>query len=149
MKPTRRHFALSSVALVLASEAVKAQGTDDAAVTEAVEALRQGMLNPDKSRLESLLADQLSYGHSSGRLETKAQFVDSLVNKKSVFKNITVSDQTVVVVGSNAIVRHLFTGETVSGEKITPVKIGILQVWVKQDGAWKLLARQAVPVQPG
>jgi hypothetical protein len=32
-------------------------------------------------------------------------------------------------------------GDTVSGEKITPVKIGILQVWVKQDGAWKLLAR--------
>ena len=147
MKLTRRHFALSSMLLAALAQSAHGQTADEKAVADDVEALRQAMLSPDKSRLEPLLADQLSYGHSSGRLETKAQFIDSLVNKKSVFKSINITDQTVTIVGHNAIVRHLFTGETVSGEKVTPVKIGILQVWVKQDGAWKLLARQAVPVQ--
>ena len=31
--------------------------------------------------------------------------------------------------------------------KTTPVKIGVLMVWHKQDGHWKLLARQAVRLE--
>ena len=42
------------------------------------------------------------------------------------------------------IVRHTLTGETERDGKTTPVKIGVLIVWHKQEGTWKLLARQAV-----
>ena len=31
--------------------------------------------------------------------------------------------------------------------KTNPVKIGVLMVWHKQDGNWKLLARQAVRLE--
>jgi ketosteroid isomerase-like protein len=40
-------------------------------------------------------------------------------------------------------VRHILTGETERDGKTNPVKIGVLMVWHKQDGHWKLLARQA------
>jgi hypothetical protein len=40
-------------------------------------------------------------------------------------------------------VRHLFTGENESDGKTNAVKIGVLMVWQKQDGRWKLLERQA------
>jgi len=41
-------------------------------------------------------------------------------------------------------VRHLLTGETITpAGQVTPVRIGVLQVWTKEGGTWRLLARQA------
>jgi hypothetical protein len=91
----------------------------------------------------SMCADQLSYGHSAGRIETKAQFIDGAVSGRSVWKFITLTDQSHQIVGNNAIVRHLLTGETESEGKTNAIKIGVLMVWQKQDGRWKLLSRQA------
>jgi len=55
----------------------------------------------------------------------------------------TITDQTITMVDNDAIVRHTLTGETERDGTTTPVKIGVLMVWHKQDGSWKLLARQA------
>ena len=61
----------------------------------------------------------------------------------SVWKFITLSDQTTQIVGNSAIARHILTGENESEGKTNAIKIGVLMVWQKQDGRWKLLARQA------
>ena len=143
-----RRLAMSMVVMALAlltgAHSVPAQSSDEAAVTQAVEAFRKAMLGADRSQLEALCADQLSYGHSGGRLETKAQFIDGSTSGRSTWKFITLTDQTSQIVGPNAIARHILTGETVSSDgKTNAIKIGILMVWQKQDGRWKLLARQA------
>ena len=46
------------------------------------------------------------------------------------------------MVGDTAIARHLYESESETDGKTNNVKIGALQVWQKQDGNWKLLARQ-------
>ena len=147
MQLTRRHFALAAaIALAtvnLLSFRAAAQGGEESAVNAAIEALTKAMVGADKAQLEELVADQLSYGHSGGVIETKAQFVDVIVSKKTVYKNITLSDPSTTVVGNNAIARHIFSAEFESGGKPGSAKVGILQVWQKQDGRWKLLARQA------
>jgi ketosteroid isomerase-like protein len=148
---TRRHLvlagsgALCATVLGLGSE-LAAQSTDEAAIGQAVEAFRKAMVGADRSQLEALCADQLSYGHSSGRLETKTQFIDNAVSGKSVWKFITLTTQTSQIVGNNAIARHIFTGENESEGKTNAIKIGVLMVWLKQDGHWKLLARQAYKI---
>jgi hypothetical protein len=60
-----------------------AQSKDTAAVSAAVEILRKAMVDGDKAGLQKITADQLSYGHSSGRVEDKATFVDNIVTGKS------------------------------------------------------------------
>ena len=50
-------------------------------------------------------------------------------------------EMTVQVVGNTAIVRHLWVSQTELEGKVTDTKIGVIQVWQKQDGGWKLLAR--------
>ena len=151
MTITRRHIAVA-VALVLGASALlpgspsSAESADAAAVAEAVAALTKAMLDADKAKLESLVADQLSYGHSGGVVQNKAEFVDVIASKKTVYKSIVLSDQTVAVVGDNAIVRHAWSSESVSDGKSTLSKIGVMQVWQKQGAAWKLLARQAFKV---
>jgi ketosteroid isomerase-like protein len=126
---------------------VAAQSGDEAAVAQAVEAFRNAMLKADRGQFEVLCADQLSYGHSGGRVENKAQFIDAATSGRSTWKFITLSDQTTQVVGNTAIMRHTLTGETERDGKTNPVKIGVLMVWHKPDGKWKLLARQAVRLE--
>ena len=64
------------VMALLGAAPVVAQSGDEAAVAQAVEAFRNAMLKADRSQFEALTADQLSYGHSSGRIENKAEFID-------------------------------------------------------------------------
>ena len=140
----RRMLAASAI-LLAAAGPVLAQGTgEQAAVARAVDALNKAMVGRDKAQLEALSAPQLSYGHSAGRIENRQQFIDNLMTGPSQFRFINLSEQTVEVSGNEAIVRHLFVAETQNRDgQVTPVRIGVLQVWQKQGADWRLLARQA------
>lgn len=114
-----------------------------AKVEAAVDALTKALLAADGTALASLTLDGLSYGHSSGVVQDKAAFIGALTSGASRFPSITLSDRSASVIGEDAIVRHVFTGETVAGGKTSPVHIGVLQVWRRDDGRWRLMARQA------
>ena len=147
MRITRRHLAAAAtVALGLAALPAYAESADELAVRKAIEDLTKAMVAGDKAALESLVSDALSYGHSSGRVENKAQFVDAIASKRTVFKSITLGDPTLAVVGNNAIARHTFSAEVVANGQASSPKIGVMQVWVKDGGNWKLLARQAFKI---
>ena len=139
----RQVSALAFLALGATAAPALAETNDAAAVAEAVTALRNAMLGADKAKLESLVSDQLSYGHSAGKIETKKEFVDVVAGKKTTYKSITISDPKVQVTGNNAVARHTYAVEFESDGKPGSAKIGVMQVWVKDGGAWKLLARQA------
>src|SRR5258708_29211329 len=128
---------LSFGASVLASSPAFSEGAgDSAAVAEAVSALTKAMLAADKAKLEALVADQLSYGHSSGVVQDKKTFVDVIVSKKSIYKSIELSKQTIAIAGNDAIVRHAWESESGTGDgKWNVSKIGVLQVWQNQGGS--------------
>jgi ketosteroid isomerase-like protein len=145
MKITRRQLARAGAIALAASGLLRsapAPAEAEDAVGQAVDALRKALLAADKGQLEKLTAEQLSYGHSSGKVQDKAQFIDGVVTRKATVKSLTFPDLTVAVAGNAAVVRHLYESESETDGKTTTVKIGTLQVWLKQDGNWKLLARQ-------
>ncbi len=119
------------------------QTPDETAVTKAAEQLRLAMIDPTKAALMALTAPELSYGHSSGSIETQTAFVEALVSGSSDFVSIDLSNQTVAVVDNTAMVRHVLVGQTVSKGVPGTTKLSVLQVWVKQKGNWVMLARQA------
>jgi len=127
----------------LFSTVIMAQTKDEKEVAALVETLRKAMVDADKSALEKLTAAELSYGHSSGLMEDKAAFVGSLVSGKFDFVKIELAEQSVKIVNNTAIVRHKLTGETNNEGKPGTANIGVLLLWQKQQGEWKLLARQA------
>ncbi|WP_395713712.1 nuclear transport factor 2 family protein [Reyranella sp.] len=144
MSITRRHVAAAGVlALAAAALPARAESADEAAVKKAVDDLGKAMIAADKAKLDALLSDQLSYGHSAGRLETKAIFMDVVAGKRTIYKSITLTEPTVAVAGNNAIARHTMAVETETDGKPSSAKVGVLQVWVKDGANWKLLARQA------
>ena len=147
MHVTRRNLAVAGVlalgtSSLLHSTAVVAESSDEAAVNQAVEALRKALLAADKARLQQLGADQLSYGHSDGRVQTKAEFIDGVMTRKAIVKSLAFPELTVAVVGNTGIARHIYLSDSETDGKPVNTRIGALQVWQKQDGTWKLLARQ-------
>lgn len=147
MKLTRRHLAAASAVALTASNLLRnspafADAGDEATVKDAVEALRVALLKADKAKLEALAADQVSYGHSDGRVQNKAEFVDGVVTRKATVKSIDFPELKITMSGNNAVVRHLYVSESELDGKPNNVKIGALAVWTKEGGGWKLLARQ-------
>ena len=134
-------FALGASGLLLSSSA-DAQAGDEAAVAQSVETLRKAQLEADRTKLEQVTAAQISYGHSDGRAETKEQFIHGVMTRKQTVKSLDFPDLKVAVVGNAAIVRHIYLSQSELDGKATTTRIGALQVWQKQDGGWKLLARQ-------
>jgi ketosteroid isomerase-like protein len=136
---------LSLLALVsLISLSSIAQSKDYKAVAAAVEKLKQAMISGERSALENIASDSLSYGHSGGKVETKTEFVEAIASGKSDFVTIDLSEQTISVKNGVGVVRHVLNATTNDGGKPATVKIKILLVWAKEKGQWKLLARQAV-----
>ncbi len=154
MEITRRHLvAAGALAFggwnLVRSSSAEAQSTDETAVAKAVEGLRKATFGQEKAQLEELCANELSYGHSDARVETKAEFINGVMTRKGNLKSLTWPDLTIAIVGPNAIARHKWVSESEQDGKATTTRISVLQVWQKQGSAWKLLARQAVrPPQP-
>ena len=110
----------------------------------AAERLRLAMIDPDRARLEALVADELTYGHSGGKLDTKASFIGDLLNGNSDFVTLDITDQTVKVIQDVTVIHHTLTARTNDRGVSGNVKLLVLQVWQRRDGTWRLLARQAV-----
>lgn len=144
----KKFFAIAATALMFSGCSMMPAGgssNDAADVAAAAERLRIAMIDPTAPALAALVADDLSYGHSGGKVDTKASFMSDLMDGKSDFVTITITEQTIKIVDANtAIVRHALAADTNDSGKPGKVALKILGVWKKQGGSWQLLARQAV-----
>lgn len=125
---------------------IHAQTADELKINETVQTLRKVMIDPDKAVLEKITHEDLSYGHSSGTIETKAMFIESLTSNNSDFKTMDLTEQTVKIIGSTAIVRHKLFAETANKGVASTAKLNVLLIFTKVKGDWKLLARQAAKI---
>jgi hypothetical protein len=113
-------------------------------VTAAVETLKKAIVDADKSLLESIAADELVYGHSNGKVQNKSEFIQEIVSKQPIdYVKVETTDQTITIAGNTAVVRHIYSAETINNGTPGSLKIGNMLIWQKQKGKWKLLARQA------
>jgi ketosteroid isomerase-like protein len=125
------------------SFAVSAQSRDETLVASAVEKMRAAMISGNKADLESVLSGDLTYAHSSGKIESKADFVEAISTKKSNFLTIALTKQSISITGDIAIVSHQLNATTNDGGKPAAPHLNIVLVWKKSKGDWKLIARRA------
>ena len=69
-------FALGLLSVITFSST--AQSKDQRNVSMAVEKLRKAMIDGDRIALEAVASDNLSYGHSGGKVENKSEFVEAI-----------------------------------------------------------------------
>ena len=113
-------------------------------VAAAAEKLRQLMVNPDRAGIEALVAEDVDYGHSNGRVHAREALIEDLSNGNTVFRTMDVTDQTIKTGDNVAIVRHVMRAKTFNRGVDGEVHLSILQAWHLRNGTWKMIARQAV-----
>ena len=114
---------------------------DDVRSVLAAEDLRyQAMIDADLPELDRLLADQVSYAHSSGARDTKAEYLQKVRAGYYDYWRIDHPVERVEVVGDTALVVGRMTADL--GVDGTPKTIDnlTLAVWVRIAGDWRLLA---------
>ncbi|MBV9986105.1 MAG: nuclear transport factor 2 family protein [Chitinophagaceae bacterium] len=134
------------IAIILFSSVSFAQWKEEKSILAAIDQLKKAMISGERSALEAIASDKLSYGHSSGLVENKAEFVEHIASGKSDFVTIDLSEQTITIEDNIAVVRHLLNATTNDNNTPGTARIKVLLVWKKEHGKWKLLARQAVKV---
>jgi hypothetical protein len=144
MQVNRREFAVALLALGLLTAPLAFAGADEDAVLKNVETFRVAQAAGKADVIAPLLAEDLSYSHSSGAVEDKAKLLSGITNANYKWSSLEYKNPTVKVVGSAAIVRFTFVGEQefTDGKK-TPQNLAILMNWQKQGSEWKLLSRSA------
>jgi ketosteroid isomerase-like protein len=129
---------------LILSSTMFAQSKDEQAVAAAVESLRKAMIDGDSVMLDKLTDKELTYGHSSAQVQSKAAFIHAFTSGQSDFVSIDLTAQTIQLYGNTAVVRHTFNAATNDGGRPGTAKISVMTVWQKQKNDWKLIARQAV-----
>ncbi len=111
-----------------------------------IKKLHKAMITPDSVALRNLLCEELTYGHSSGMIEGKTSFVNSIISGKSDIVKIDVTNQEITIKGDVAWVRSITTIENLDGGKNNIIPLKLLYVWTKENGFWRLFARQPVRI---
>jgi hypothetical protein len=134
---------LSAFAFVLVVSPAFAAGPGDKAVLAALDAWKEAMLKKDAAALEKIFHPDLSYGHSSATVETKAEAIPKIVASGG-WAAIELADTTVRLRGNMALVNGRIDMHQRGKDKVSISKLIQLTVWVKGPQGWQMIARQAV-----
>jgi hypothetical protein len=140
----RRGLILPAIAIGLLSAVPAFAGADEDAIAKNLETFRASQAAGKTDGVAAVCAEELSYSHSSGAIDTKASLVEGINKANYKWTTLEYKNPTIRVVGPVAIVRFNFVGEQefTDGKK-TPQNLAILMNWVKQGNDWKLLSRAA------
>lgn len=133
--------AFAVAAGTIGAQSAFADSTGD--VLAAIEEYRKSMVDGNGARLLEMSADDMSFGHANGVVQTKVEFVKTVVDKVEVFHSIKLYDHSIRVSGDLAIARHTFDADVFFQGKDQNFLLSIVQVWRKEDGRWRLFTRQS------
>ena len=105
--------------------------------------LRNALINKDSVALDDVLASDVSYGHTSGLIQTKAQLIRSVISKEQDYQNIIPFDMNIRIYDNTGVVT--MKSSVIMNYQGKPLNMDmyITLVWIKKN-KWQLVARQSV-----
>ncbi|MCR9227192.1 MAG: nuclear transport factor 2 family protein [Flavobacteriaceae bacterium] len=138
---------LVSISVMSCTTSTKGQKLNKDMVLDILEQFDGAIITRDAEVLSSLASEDLTYGHSSGKIQDKEEFVNDVVNGPFQFLSITNRDQRIKVSGNVAIVRHILLADAMDDGMPAQVRIGVVMVFqLGESGRISLLARQAFKI---
>ncbi len=143
--------AVPALALTIVPALAVAQDASTA-VLAAQDARFAATIKADVAALGALMTDDLTYTHSSGVTETKAEFLDGVKNGKYLYRSIESKDRRVRLHGDAAIVSGTAHIVIEPGGKRTDIDLYFSELYVKEGSAWRMALWQStrlpVPTAP-
>jgi hypothetical protein len=107
----------------------------------------RALIHADRPALEALLADELTYGHADGRLQTKPELLAALAGGAVAYQSYDGPPPTVRIEENMAVLTGV--AELEATARGTQVKLWLryLAVYRKCDGTWRLTAYQSTRLE--
>jgi ketosteroid isomerase-like protein len=121
-------------------------GGAEAEVLQADDRRFEAMRKEDWPALDAALADDLTYVHSTARLETKADHVGNLRGGKPHYRGIAPRERTVRVNGNVGIVTGVSEMHVERDGKDNRFTVRYLAVYAKSNAQWRMIAWQSTRV---
>ena len=103
----------------------------------------EAMTKQDAQALDEILADDLSFTHTTARVETKAEFISSLTSGRAKYRSVERDDVTVRQYGDTAVVTgHAKVHVDADGQGLK-FQIRFIDVYAKRDDVWRMVAYQS------
>ncbi len=145
-----RHCLLTlALAGCLAAPALLAADKEHDAVLAAEKGWSTGVSHNDFALLDKVLADDLTYTHSTGGSDTKASYIDKLKTGKARYFNADYEAEPRVQILSKDTALTFGRVKVVTlgpNNTQTPATLAFLHVFVKRHGQWQLVAHQSSKV---
>lgn len=110
------------------------------------EARYRAMLAGDIAALEGLLAEELSYTHSSALREGKQAYLASLANGRVRYLDARLSDVEQTIYDGMAVMHGMVVIEAVVDGVERTLDNRFLSVWKHGVGGWQMIAWASTPV---
>jgi uncharacterized protein (TIGR02246 family) len=115
-------------------------------VQQADEARVRALIENDVDALDRLLADDLTYVHSNGMLDTKESYIGGLRSGHSRYLTMDMSDVEVRSLGDTAVINAKFNARVKVGDHEVNPQPRVLILYAKRDGRWQMIAWQSTPI---
>jgi len=121
----------------------KAQ-TEEEKLTTTMKEFHQALVNKNTVSINQQTDKALSYGHSNGWVQSKADVIKDLETGKIVYHSFKEDSLTITINESMANARFVAdVNATLNGNTVN-THLKVLEVWVKKGKRWVLFARQGV-----
>jgi Domain of unknown function (DUF4440) len=120
-----------------------AQQTDEDKLIVTVKEFHQALVSKNTISINQQTDKALSYGHSNGWVETKAEVIKDLETGYISYQAFKEDSIVVTINGNMANVRFI-ANITATMKTEADYRLKVLEVWVKKGKRWVLFARQAV-----
>jgi ketosteroid isomerase-like protein len=104
------------------------------------------MIARDFARLQLLVHDELMYTHSSGVVDGKASWLDSMRSGRVRYKSARCSEQKVRIYGDTALITGRAHIEAEIGGQPKTLKLLFLNAWTRTPQGWQFVAWQSTPL---
>lgn len=118
--------------------------TDEEKLTATVKEFHLALINKNTVSINQQTDKALSYGHSNGWVETKAEVIKDLETGNISYQNFKEDSITVSINGNMANVRFVADVTATLKGTTSNFRLKVLEVWVKKGKRWILFGRQAV-----
>ncbi len=103
----------------------------------------RAMVAKDVETLESLLADDLVYTHSSARLDTKRTLIQGMVAGTTVYTGVKPSDVKAQDLGDTVVLTGIAHIEVVSNGTPNAFGVRFTDVYTRRDDRWQMVTWQS------
>jgi len=103
----------------------------------------QAMGEKDLGTLESLLADDLIYTHSSARVDTKESLIGNMKSGATVYSSIEPSDVRAQDLGDAVVLTGVAWVKVVSRGKDLDFGVRFTDAYARRNGRWQMVAGQS------